>query len=353
MAWDSRFKKKSAEKQQLSLPARVPAADVQAARSADPRRYLENQGFEVKQDGQCHMSVRSGGEEVYRLTNANGAWLYCDKHRSEGGDNIALVQAIEPSISFAEAVYSLTSESFTTKTDRAPVPRQALIKERTPPRLPVQREDDVLAGRFYLSGRGIDLETIKAAEEAGSLRYASGSVFFVGYDEKGQVQAVTKRAIEPGHDDLKRRDLMGSLKDYCQILPGDPGEVWIAEGGVTGLAIQTLARRLNKPIPTVLISGGAGVMAFLERDCIQEILKAAGRVVIAAENDQKPGAQEDTDFAHGKQKARIEAITGHHVFVVKPSNRTLCDIADLNAHVLTDTVNSAALINHNSSEFIW
>lgn len=349
MAWNSGFKKKSAEKHQLSLPARVPPADVHAARSADPRRYLEKQGFEVKQDGQCHLSVRSGGEEVYRLTNADGAWLYCDKHRSEGGDNIALVQAIEPSISFAEAVYSLTSESFTTKTDRAPVPRQAVIKERTAPRLPIQRDDDVLAGRFYLTGRGIDLETIKAAETAGSLRYAAGSVFFVGYDEKGQVQAVTKRAIQPGPDDLKRRDLMGSLKDYCQILPGAPSEVWIAEGGVTGLAIQTLAKKLSKAIPTVLVSGGAGVMAFLERDCIQDILMAAGRVVIAAENDQKPGAQEDTDFAHEKQKTRVEAITGHYVFVVKPADPALSDIADLNAMAIT----APALIDQKKSEFIW
>lgn len=350
MAWNSRFKKKSAEKRQLSLPARVPDADVQAARSTDPRRYLERQGFEVKPDGQCHLSVRSAGQEVYRLTNVNGAWLYCDKHRSEGGDNIALVQSLEPSLTFAEAVYRLVSESLTIVLTRAPVQRQAVIKERTPPRLPMQKSDDVLAGRFYLTGRGIDLETIKAAEAAGSLRYANGSVFFVGYDENGQVQAVTKRAIEPGPDDLKRRDLMGSLKDYCQILRGDPGDVWIAEGGVTGLAIQTLAKRLSKAIPTVLVSGGAGVMAFLERDCIQDILRAAGRVVIAAENDQKPGAQEDTDFAHEKQKTRVEAITGHLVFVVKPADPALSDIADLNAQVLMGT---AALIDHHKSEFVW
>lgn len=349
MAWNSGFKKKSAEKHQLSLPARVPDADVLAAKAADPRRYLESQGFEVKQDGQCHLSVRSGGEEVYRLTNTNGAWLYCDKHRSEGGDNIALVQSLEPSLTFAEAVYSLVSESLSISPPRAPVQRQAVIKERTPPRLPMQKPDDVLAGRFYLTGRGIDLETIKAAEAVGSVRYASGSVFFVGYDEKGAVQAVTKRAIQPGPDDLKRRDLMGSLKDYCQILPGDHCEVWIAEGGVTGLAIQTLAKRLNRPIPTVLISGGAGVMSFLERDCIQSILRAAGRVVIAAENDQKPGAQEDTDFAHEKQKLKIEAKTGRPVFVVKPADTELSDIADLNAMVLT----VAALIDQKKSEFIW
>lgn len=350
MAWNSRFKKKSAEKRQLSLPARVPDADVQAARSTDPRRYLERQGFEVKPDGQCHLSVRSAGQEVYRLTNVNGAWLYCDKHRSEGGDNIALVQSLEPSLTFAEAVYSLVSESFSTFSVSAPVPQRAVIKERTPPRLPTQKPDDVLAGRFYLTGRGIDLEIIKAAEATGSLRYASGSVFFVGYDENGQVQAVTKRAIEPGPDDLKRRDLMGSLKDYCQILRGTAGDVWIAEGGVTGLAIQTLAKKLSKHIPIVLISGGAGVMAFLERDCIKSILKAAGRVVIAAENDQKPGAQEDTDFAHNKQKTRIEAITGHSVFVVKPADPAMSDIADLNAQMLMGT---AALIDQKNSEFVW
>lgn len=350
MAWDSRFKKKSAEKrQQLDFPSRVPKNDVHAARSADPRRYLESQGFEVKADGQSHLSVRSSGEEVYRLTNAEGVWLYCDKHRSEGGDTIAMVQAIEPSISFAEAVYSLTSESFSASPGRASVPPKTAIKERTPPRLPSQREDDLLAGRFYLTGRGIDLETIKLAEVAGSLRYAAGSVFFVGYDENRHVQAVTKRAIQPGPDDLKRRDLMGSLKDYCQILPGDHCEVWIAEGGVTGLAIQTLAKRLCKAIPTVLVSGGAGVIAFLERVCIQDMLKSANRVVIAAENDEKPGAQEDTDFAHEKQKLKIEAITGRPVFVVKPFDRTLSDIADLNASSIT----TAALVDHKSSEFIW
>lgn len=349
MAWNSRFKKKSAERRQLSLPTRVPEADVQAARSADPRRYLESQGFEVRRDGQFHFSVRLAGQEVYRLTNTSGVWLYCDKHRSDGGDNIALVQSLEPTLTFAEAVYSLVSESFPASSERPAVLLQVAIKERIPPRLPAQKPDDVLAGRFYLKGRGIAPEIIKAAEAAGSIRYAQGSVFFVGYDENGKVQAVTKRAIEPGPDDLKRRDLMGSLKEYCQIFPGDANDVWIAEGGVTGLAIQTLAKKLSKPSPTVLVSGGAGVMAFLDRDYIQSILEAAGRVVIAAENDHKPGAQEDTDFAHHKQKTRIEAITGREVFVVKPSDPAMSDIADLNVQ----EQKAPSLIDHHQSEFDW
>lgn len=341
--WASRFKRASAAKRRAEgageLPghvaqshaegARVDAADRHSARELDPSRYLESHGYEVVRDGTGgrHLSVRMGGDELYRLTRKHeGHWLWCDLYGNSGGDNIDLVREIEGTEGFAEAVYRLVSAPI------QPVP-VATPKPRTPPTLPVAGYGSKAAGRQYLEQRGIASEVIEAAEQVGMLRYAPGSLFFVGYDAQGTVQAATRRATDPT-DDVQRRDLKGTDKRYPAILPGDPARVWIVEGGTDSLALHTIYRRRGEPVPTVIVSGGAGVRSFLEREEIQQMLRSAERVTLAYENEADAETQERTDTQHDAQAEAVRAITGRLPEMWRPRPEQGKDLADLNTYQL-------------------
>lgn len=273
------------------------------------------------------MSVRLHGDELYRLTKKHqGHWLWCDLYGNQGGDNIDLVKEVEGVEGFADAVYRLVSAPI------EPVP-VATPTPRTPPTLPVAGYKSKSAGRQYLEGRGIDPAVIEAAEAAGMLRYAPGSLFFVGYDAQGIAQAATRRATDPA-DDVQRRDLKGTDKRFPPILQGDPRRVWIVEGGIDALALHTMYRRRGEQVPTVIVSGGAGVRSFLERDEIQQMLRSAERVTLAYENEADAETQERTDTQHDAQAEAVRAITGRVPEMWRPRPEQGKDLADLNTYQL-------------------
>lgn len=190
------------------------------------------------------------------------------------------------------------------------------------PSLPRQSEADRTAGRRYLQNRGIDPETIENAERAGFLRYTGGAVLFCGYDQgglTGVTRCVTRRAIESSAP-VQKRDLLGSDKRFPPILPGNPKSVWIVEGGVDALALHSLARRQGELAPTVIMTGGANVRAFLDREPIQALLRRADRVTIARDNERDPAIQARTDLEHDRQRSRVQAITGKTVKDWKPEH---------------------------------
>lgn len=273
------------------------------------------------------MSVRMHGDELYRLTKKHqGHWLWCDLYGNDGGDNIDLVREIEGIEGYAEAVYRLVSAPVQPVPVAAPTPR-------TPPTLPVAGYKSKQAGRQYLSGRGIDPTVIEQAEQCGMLRFAPGSIFFVGYDAQGIAQAATRRATDPT-DDVQRRDLKGTDKRFPAILPGDPRRIWIVEGGTDSLALHTIYRRRGEPVPTVIVSGGAGVRSFLEREEIQQMLRSAERVTLAYENEADAETQERTDMQHDAQAEAVRAITGRVPEMWRPRPEQGKDLADLNTYQL-------------------
>ena len=133
-----------------------------------------------------HLSVRLHGDEVYRVTRKDdGHWVTCDLFENGIGDNIALVQELEPGTGFAEAVYRLSGAPSVARATRpapAPVVRQ-------PPKMPAQSAADVRRGREYLHARGISLETLEQAEKVGMLRYSAlrhiTQVFLPGVSSEG------------------------------------------------------------------------------------------------------------------------------------------------------------------------
>jgi hypothetical protein len=335
--WASRFKQASAAKRRAgggglgqrdleqghAQRTRVAEADRQSARQLDPTSYIEASGYTVKREGR-HLSVRAGGDEVYRVTRQqDGHWLWCDRYGNDGGDNIDLVREIEPGLGYAEAVYRLSGVPILTVREQ---PRRSEPR-RQPPQLPPVA--GVEQGRAYLVGRGISPDTIEYAEKSGMVYYAEGGVLFVGYDRAGTAQNATRRAISPT-DPVQKRDLRGSDKSYPPILPGDPKKVWIVEGGTDALALRDIAKRRGHPPPTIIVSGGANVRSFLDHGDVQAILKRADRVTVAGENEKNPEAQAKADAGHQKQAHRVGEITDREVYQWKPKSKHGKDLAEMN-----------------------
>jgi hypothetical protein len=338
--WNSIFKlasanaKKKKPDQEVPKKKRVEEQYIDFARTTDPSGYLESCGFRVRQEGR-HLSIRdSTGDERYRITRKpDGHWIACDKHSNGIGDNISLVQDIEHGLGFADAVYMLSGSPASTSTSLV---RNIVDKvvERIAPEVPTQLDMYIKAGRKYLHGRGIDIETIEYAEKAGMLRYCSVGVLFVGSDENNIAQNITRRAIYASTK-LQKWDFKGSDKRHPQHLPGAPDTVWIVEGGVDALAAHDLARRRQKPPPTVLVTGGANARGFLETPWVQKILRLAKRIIVAFERESSAEKQALTDTAHKEQMQKLQEVCAGQVISWKPPEG-IKDIAELNLEELNN-----------------
>lgn len=249
----------------------------------------------------------------------DGRWLWCDRYGTDGGDNVDLVREIEPGTGYADAVYRLLGGPRVAALPPSPPPA------RTPPTMPRAERADIERGREYLRSRGISDQTIAEAERQGMLAYAPGGVLFVGRDEKGRAQNVTRRAIAPA-DPVQKRDLRGSDKSYPPILRGGR-EVWVVEGGADALALWDLMRRAGRALPTVIVTGGAHVVSWAKR--CAEMLRGATRVVIAHDRERDKERQARADAGHARQRQEIERIGARVVDWWPPEG--VKDIAELNA----------------------
>jgi hypothetical protein len=277
---------------------------VRDARHVDPTGYLQSQGFRVQHEGH-HWSVRDRtGDEVYRITRKpDGHIVWCDHLGQDGGDLIALVRDIAPGTSFRDAVFELTRGAARLQ-PQPPAPTPAPVVALNLPAVTARQQ---ARGRTYLAERGISEPTLLHAEQCGVLRYAPEGVLFVGYDEQERPRSATLRRTQDGQGPNKR-ELRGSVKAFCPILPGRPDVVWIVEGGVDALAVQDAARSRGKTPPTVLVSGGAGVRSFLDREAIQALLRCAQRIVIACDHEKDAEIQARTDAQHQQQAARVRLL---------------------------------------------
>ncbi|MBE0471977.1 MAG: relaxase/mobilization nuclease domain-containing protein [Methyloprofundus sp.] len=305
---------------------RIATGDLQATKQVDPRPFIERMGYAVKKDGQRHFSIKHGKDEAYRLTQKpDGFWVWVDKYGTHGGDNIDLVRELSGLDRFIDCVFELNGGLRAT-----PAPAPAPVAPK-PPRIPPESSLGRAAGRMYLNDRGISDPTIDHAERSGFLRYLADGLLFVGY-QAGKIWNATKRSIMPDAE-IPKRDFAGSDKSKPQILPGNSKTVWIVEGGVDALALHDIAKRKGAELPTVVVSGGAGVLSFFDNPEIAEKIRAAAVVVVAKDNEKDAGTQAKTDAMHSKQAERAREINpGAQVVDWKPGLPDIKDVAALNEY---------------------
>ena len=336
--WNARFKAASAKARDKRHAAtevagasntggnRIAVGDLQATKQVDPRPFIERMGYAVKKDGQRHFSVLHGKDEAYRLTcKSDGAWVWVDKYGTSGGDNIDLVKELSGLDRFIDCVYELNGGLRATP---APAPVPVAPK---PPRVPPESSTGRMAGRMYLNDRGISDPTIDHAERTGFLRYLNDGILFIGH-HSGKIWNATKRSIMPDAD-IPKRDLAGSDKSKPQVLPGNSKTIWVVEGGVDALALHDIAKRKGAEPPTVIVSGGAGVLSFFDNPEIAEKIRAAAVVVVAKDNEKDGEVQGKTDALHSKQVERARELNpGAQVIDWKPQAAEIKDIAELNEY---------------------
>ena len=312
-AWRVRMRQRQAAinraKQRATRPATRPVDRVdeearEAARNVDLVCWCERQGFTVERDGRDHWRVLdASGRGLIRITQRPGQHaVWTEWYGGGGGDAIALVRWLHPGTSYRDAVETLVGA--------LPPPMPARSSKPEPPRptrpvLPT--ECDREQGRQYLASRGLDSETLDAAEQAGVLRYTRGAVLLVARDEHGEARHVLRRGYRDD-DPHPKRALAGSDTSYPVVLRGDPRHVVVVEGPVTGLAAQSLARLRDEEPPTVIVTGGVAQRRWVR--VATDVLRAADVIEIAAEREGDPARQAATDAARERLAAAIADATG-------------------------------------------
>ncbi|MBE7564110.1 relaxase/mobilization nuclease domain-containing protein [Acidithiobacillus sp. HP-6] len=309
--WNSRFKKASAAKrrakeQKQDSPDRL--VEYQQVRDtahmADLVAYMKSVGLEVKKDGVKNWII----DDRYRVTKQpDGHYVWCTWDHSRGGDAIAFCTD-EMGLRFQQAIVDLSGSRL--------VPAQAKEwspMDRFPTAPPICRNADPV--RHYLEERGISHKTILRAQGAGFLRFVDyngvPSAAFCGLGDNGQLRSMTVRLTQPiqsfdGEKQLTKIDVRHSNKAYPAIWDGDdPSFVWVVEGGMDALAIVEWHKAYQKPIPCIIVSGGAGVQSFLDQPHVQQRLKKAESVYVAMDHEKDPETQAKTDAAHARQIEKL------------------------------------------------
>ena len=315
--------------------ARADKQDIAAVRSIDPGPYLEAKGYSVQRQGN-HMSVLDHqGDEAFRISKKpEGHYVACDRHSQGIGDNIALVQQIDR-CKLPQAVYALKGAEL----NAPPMPKKKGWEPPTAPTMPGKSWDlPKEVGTDYLKRRGISEKTIEHAEKSGFFKFleleqgrvamqSRHAVAFVGKDGQGYERNISLRATEDRG--MQKQDVAGSRKAFPPILPGNPKDVLIVEGGLDALAARDIALKKGYEPPTTIVSGGAGVRSFLDTPHVQQLLKRAERVSVAYDNEKDQETQKRTDAQHDAQSAKVQQITGRPPAAIRPPTQVK-DLAEAN-----------------------
>lgn len=220
--------------------------------------------------------------------------VWCHKDGSGIGDNCELA-VIVAGVPFRSALELLLSEGVPTP---RPAPARATAAVLT---LPSSTPEHRQAGRAYLAGRGVSGAALDAAERCGMLAYCAGGVLFVGRDESGQPRSATRRGYLLT-DTRPKRDLAGTDKSWPAVIPGQPGEAWIVEGGADALALMTLH---PGSYPSIIVTGGVHVTSWLENPTMVARLGKLWRCTVAGEHEKNDETQKRTDAQRQKLMKRL------------------------------------------------
>ena len=342
--WDARFRQASVarsgepgEKKNL-----LDEELIRRARTTDPTAWLKGQGYTFAgvTKKEARKGTRSGSTTIRFDVLADGHWVCCYADASGIGDTVALVRELS-GCGFRAAVEELvgyiSSSGSVAAASQTPVP-SAPPKMPPPPTLVVRE-----LGRAYLRKRGISEVTIAHAEKTGMVGYAGkfgaqpAKVLFIGRGPDGTAWSITRRFVEDWVGDdgqvIRKLDITGSSKGFPAVLSGDLGcgAVWVVEGGVDALALHDIALRAGTPRPTVIVTGGASVIRWTETPHIAELLRQAGEVVIACDNDTGDTLARTT-AAHERQAEAVRGVVDDPRLVrLWSPPAAYGDLADLNA----------------------
>jgi hypothetical protein len=268
---------------------KVSDEEIRSAKRTDPTSFLASYGYTVKWEGK-HGYIYLDSVKAFRITKCDdGHYVSCQNNGDDAiGDNIALVRYIDKSLSFRSAVEALVNckiddgykNSVVNKADTAMIKRYPILQSSA--------QADIDEGRKYLiRERGISEAVLKIAEDQGAVKYIHNYVAFCGYDEVRNIRNISLRAT----NNLVQREyakwnVKDSDKGYPMILKGDPNVVWIVEGGVDGLAVTNLYAIKNFDPPTVIVSGGALVLSFLDNVMVQMYIRRARVIWLAREREK-------------------------------------------------------------------
>ncbi len=249
-------------------------------------------GLAIKRQGR-HYELENG----MRGTDRGGRMVWCHKDGSGIGDNCALAQTVV-GVPFRRALELLLSGDV--PAPRPVAPRAPTAVLRLPGSTPEHRQ----AGRAYLAGRGVSGAALNAAEACGMLAYCAGGVLFVGRDADGTPRSATRRGYR-ADDPRPKRDLSGTDKSWPAYVPGQPGELWVVEGGVDALALLT---RHGASHPSVLVTGGVHVTSWLSTPWVIARLGKLWRCTVAGEWEKDPETQVRTDEQRHKLVGRLQKL---------------------------------------------
>ncbi|WP_255305392.1 hypothetical protein [Acidithiobacillus ferrivorans] len=330
MAWNTRFKQASARKRDMSQNERQGVdrdrgAEFErlcaAAHGADLVAYMRGLGLDVKKDGVKDWVV----DDCYRVTKKQNHFVWCSWDGSRGGDPLSFcTDAL--GLSFQQALADLAGGA----SIQAIKHREMFHVDRFPTSPPASR--DPYAVLEYLEGRGISRSMALLAQGAGFLRLVDyqgvPAAAFCGLSG-GKLRSMTARLIRPvasfdAKKEITKIDIKNSDKSFPAIwLGGDPNlpsdkAVWVVEGGIDALAIVDWYKSHNMVTPNIIVSGGAGVRAFLDQPHVQAVLKQSATVYVCLENEKTTETQRRTDSDHEKQIDKIWALGCETVIAWSP-----------------------------------
>jgi hypothetical protein len=334
--WSSRFKQASAARKRESQGVDNAIQQPKPANSVDAKPYfsqseiaqakaaamtsiLTSAGYTLIRDGRNRYETQC---KTYAIAAKDNKWLFYNTETGTGGDAIQLVQELE-NCSFISAVNTLNNSETLLKHHITTVKQH-----KTDILKPViNQSNDSKAeerGMAYLKERGISTATQAEAVKQGFLQYALDGILFIGKLGE-EIRSATKRfftnQITKTGKQYNKSDITGSDKSYAPMLTGSTKQVWIVEGGTDALAVYDYhLKQAQQEVPTIIVSGGAGIRSFLEEnERVRTILQQASSVIVAKEVEKNANTQAKTDAAHNNQMTIIRSITSAEVSDWTPS----------------------------------
>lgn len=326
------YQRAAQEKKRQETIAHLDHLKEQAKR-VDLPAYLAARRLPLKKEGKGWMTAAE--PRWHFFVGQDGQWMA--RQGDDYVDGIGFLQRTV-GLSFREAIEALAGPG----TERFILPSSSLLPSRGQNEPLALREPNEeqrrLASTYAMEERGVSRETLQFAVEAGFVAADDSGVAFLGRDAEGQMRSIETRFLVARTiqgELTSKRSYAGSDKTFPPVLPGNPAEVHIVEGGFDALALHDIARRRGEPPPTVIVTAGARVLKWLDNPYIQHLLSQAELVVQQRDLEMRGeetdlAKQAKTDAGYAAQLERMVNMIGKDRVTVRSPAPGFKDLADQN-----------------------